>query len=66
MTTTGKRQYRDMEDDVKARISQSLRNRGKSPEHIRKISDGLKRYWKTVPSKPKPCNGDKDGETGEI
>lgn len=54
MTTTGKRQYRDMEDDVKARISQSLRNRGKSPEHIRKISDGLKRYWKTVPKKPEP------------
>lgn len=65
MTTTGKRQYRDMEDDVKARISQSLRNRGKSPEHIRKISDGLKRYWKTVPKKPEPDTS-KGVETGEI
>ena len=65
MTTTGKRQYRDMEDDVKARSSQSLRNRGKSPEHIRKISDGLKRYWKTVPKKPEP-DASKDVETGEI
>ncbi|BDF55099.1 hypothetical protein CE91St24_18930 [Odoribacteraceae bacterium] len=54
-----------MEDDVKARISQSLRNRGKSPEHIRKISDGLKRYWKTVPKKPEP-DASKDVETGEI
>ena len=36
---TGKRQFRDMEDDVKQKISQSLKNRGKSSEHAQKISD---------------------------
>lgn len=50
---TGKRKYRDMENDVKQKISQSLKNRGKSSEHARKISDSMKRYWQTVPAKPK-------------
>ncbi len=56
MTTTGKRIYRNVEDDVKSKISQTLKNRSKSPEHIRKISDGLKKYWKTVPEKPNTDN----------
>ena len=56
MTTTGKRIYRNVEDDVKSKISQTLKNRSKSPEHIRKISDGLKKYWKTVPEKPNTYN----------
>lgn len=56
MTTTGKRTYRNVDDDVKSKISQALKNRSKSPEHIKAISDGLKRYWETVPEKPKTNN----------
>ena len=58
---TGKRQFRDMEDDVKQKISQSLKNRGKSSEHAQKISDSMKRYWKTVPPKPKPSDEESSG-----
>lgn len=53
MTTTGKRTYRELDNNVRAKISQSLKNRSKSSEHIRKISDGLKKYWQTIPEKPK-------------
>ena len=58
---TGKRQFRDMEDDVKQKISQRLKNRGKSSEHAQKISDSMKRYWKTVPPKPKPSDEESSG-----
>ena len=53
MTTTSKRIYRELDNNVRAKISQSLKSRSKSPEHIRKISDGLKKYWQTIPEKPK-------------
>lgn len=53
MNNTGKRMYRNLEDDTKAKISQSLRGRSKSASHIQAISDGLKKYWTTVPSQPK-------------
>lgn len=48
----GKRQYREMDDMTKQKISQSLKGRVKSPSHVEKISQGLKSYWQTVPSKP--------------
>ena len=47
-----KRQYREMDDMTKQKISQSLKGRVKSPSHVEKISQGLKNYWQTVPSKP--------------
>ena len=47
-----KRQYRQLSDETKAKISQSMRNRSKSLAHKENISAGLKKYWQTVPNKP--------------
>lgn len=60
-----KRQYRELDDDTKARISASMRNRGKSETHKQNISRSMVNYWKDVPSK----HPDKDTpsiENGEI
>ena len=47
-----KRQYRQLNDTTKQKISQSLRGRTKSATHAQAISDGLKKYWTTVPDRP--------------
>lgn len=47
-----KRQYREMDDDTKHKISQTLKGRGKSSTHKENISAGLKNYWKNIPCKP--------------
>ncbi len=47
-----KRQYRQMDDATKQKISQALRGRGKSITHKENISAGLKNYWEQVPNKP--------------
>ena len=45
-----KRRYRERDEITKAKISNALRNRSKSVSHCQAISDGLKNYWKSVPS----------------
>ena len=52
METNYKRQYRQMDDTTKQKISQALRGRTKRATHAQSISDGLKNYWKQVPNKP--------------
>jgi cytochrome c551/c552 len=52
METNYKRQYRQIDDTTKQKISQALRGRTKSATHAQSISDGLKNYWKQVPNKP--------------
>ena len=52
MDNIGKRMYRNLGDDTKAKISQSLRGRCKSASHIQAISQGMSNYWKTIPVKP--------------
>ena len=47
-----KRQYRQLNDITKQKISQSLRGRTKSATHTQAISNGLKKYWATVPNQP--------------
>lgn len=47
-----KRQFREMDDATKQKISQSLKGRVKSPTHVEKISQGLKNYWKGIGHKP--------------
>ena len=47
-----KRQYRQLNDTTKKKISQSLRGRTKSATHTQAISNGLKKYWATVPNQP--------------
>lgn len=53
-----KRQYRELDDATKMKISNSSRNRTKSETHKEHISQGMVRYWKTVPSKPKTTDND--------
>ena len=45
------RKYRERDEMTKIKISNSLRNRAKSQSHCQAISQGLKDYWKCVPSK---------------
>lgn len=50
MNKNYKRKYRERDELTKMKISNSLRNRSKSAEHCRAISQGLKNYWEGVPS----------------
>ena len=47
-----KRQYRQLSDDIKQKISQSTAKKPKSADHRAHLSQALKRYWETVPDKP--------------
>ena len=48
-----KRQFRELNDDTKLRISQALKGRGLTDNHKQAISDGMRAYWATIPNKPK-------------
>ena len=50
------RQYRNLRDDTKKRISQSLRGRTFSDSHKQAISDAMKAYWSTIPYKDEENN----------
>ena len=52
MRNESKRQYRQLSDRTKQKISQSLKGRGKSSQHTERISQGLKSYWETIPDAP--------------
>jgi hypothetical protein len=43
-----KRQTRQMPERTKQLISQKLKGRKKSPQHIERISTGMQNFWKTV------------------
>ena len=47
-----KRQYRELSDETKQKISNSSRNRPKSDQHKQHISRGMKDYWQNVPNRP--------------
>ena len=47
-----KRQYRQMDDTTKMKISQALKGRSKSMTHKENIKNGLRDYWKNIPNKP--------------
>lgn len=53
MTTTKPNYTREMPDQTKRKISQTMlgKNMQRSPETRRKISDGLKRAWQQIPPK---------------
>ena len=50
MDNNYKRQYRQLDDTTKQKISQSLKGRTKSATHTQAISNGLKKYWTNVPN----------------
>lgn len=64
-TTTMKREYRNLRDDTKQRISQSLRGRSFSETHKQAISDAMRQYWATIPYRPSENNesNNQDNET---
>lgn len=55
-----KRQFRELNDDTKQRISQSLKGRGLTDSHKQAISDGMRAYWATIPNKPSENNESKN------
>ena len=58
-----KRQYRELDDETKAKISASNRNRPKSESHRLRISQAMKDYWAKVPHRP--VSGDVTTYQGE-
>ena len=44
-----KRQTREVPQEVRDKISASLKGVKKSPEHCRNISNGLSGYWSHIP-----------------
>ena len=60
-----KRVYRNLEDDTKKRIAQSLRGRTFSESHRQAISDAMRQYWATIPYRPSENNesNNQDHET---
>lgn len=52
-----KRQFRELSDETKEKISNSTRGRAKSAQHKENISQGMIKYWETIPNKPQPSSG---------
>lgn len=48
-----KREYRELSDETKQKISNSSKGRPKSASHRQHISQSMTNYWKTIPNKPK-------------
>ena len=53
-----KRIYRELDAETKQKISVSSRGKAKTSSHKEHISQAMKKYWSTVPSKPKPTTMD--------
>ena len=47
-----KRQYRELDDETKQKISAANRNRPKSDIHKQHISQSMKKYWEQIPHRP--------------
>ena len=46
-----KRQFRELSDETKDKISQSTKGKRKSFSHRQHLSQALSDYWKSVPSR---------------
>lgn len=51
------RQFRQLSNQTKQKISQSMVNRPKSDVHKANLSKSLKAYWEKIPNKPTPTDG---------
>ena len=60
-----KRQFRNLRDDTKMRISQSLKGRSFSDSHKQAISDAMRQYWATIPYRPSENNESKNQQNNE-
>lgn len=52
MNNQYKRQYRELSDETKEKISQSTTGVRKSATHRAHLSQAMKDYWKNVPHRP--------------
>jgi len=52
-----KRQYRELSDEHREKISQATANKPKSAEHRLHISQAMKDYWQKVPHRPDTESG---------
>ena len=50
--TQYKRQYRELDDETKMKISASIRGKHKSEQHKQHISQAMTEYWQSVPHRP--------------
>ena len=53
-----KRQYRQLSDETKAKISNSNKNKPKTEIQKQRIRQAMIQYWKTVPNKPNSLSMD--------
>ena len=53
-----KRQYRQLSDETKNKISNSNRNKPKTEIQKQRIRQAMIQYWKTVPDKPNSLSMD--------
>ena len=60
-----RRQYRNLRDDTKMRIAQSLKGRTFSDSHKQAISDAMRQSWAKIPYRPSENNenNNQDNET---
>ena len=47
-----KRQWRELDDETRDRISRSTQGKPKSEQHKQRISQALTRYWQQIPHRP--------------
>lgn len=56
-----KRTTRNLNSITKEKISSSMKNRAKSQETRKRISDAMKKYWSTIPTaNPETMQDNKD------
>lgn len=53
-----KRIYRELDADTKQKISRATIGKAKSAAHKQHISQSMKRYWSSIPHKPKEVTMD--------
>ena len=53
-----KRQYRELSDETKNKISTSAKNKPKTERHKQLIQQGMLRYWQTVENRPNSLSMD--------
>ncbi len=55
-----KRQYRQLDDETKQRISASSINKPKTEEHKEHIRQAMVHYWESVPNREDACLNKKE------
>ena len=51
-----KRQYRELDDETRQKISAANKGKSKSTDHKNHIRQGMIDYWKNVPHRPHDNN----------